>query len=131
MLYVQQSAMVLYDRNSQYWGKYLCFRLSFFLTFFPITCDNVFSFPMLFFRRKKYWSFFSKRNKLRQASKEYFSETSLSCFNLLRIWFASLISLQTTRSFGSQFLTEMCSEWNQLYFKCSRNGMCIIWSVNK
>ena len=31
----------------------------------------------------------------------------------------------------SQFLTEMCSEWNQLYFKCSRNGMCIIWSVNK
>ena len=27
-------SMVLYDRNSQYWGKYLCFRLSFFPRFF-------------------------------------------------------------------------------------------------
>ena len=26
-------SMVLYDRNSQYWGKYLCFRLSFFPRF--------------------------------------------------------------------------------------------------
>ena len=97
LLYVQQSAMVLYDRNSQYWGKYLCFRLSFFLTFFPITCDNVFSFPMLFFGRKKYWSFFKKKQT---DSKEYFSEDCLSCFNLLRTWLASIISSQTTRSLG-------------------------------
>ena len=37
------SSMVLYDRNSQYWGKYLCFRLSFFPRFFlsHVTIGNV------------------------------------------------------------------------------------------
>ena len=98
LLYVQQSAMVLYDRNSQYWGKYLRFRLSFFLTFFPITCDNVFSLAMLLFWRKKNWSFFQKETN---------SDRPLSCFNLLRIWLASIIFSQTT--LGTQFLTEMCS----------------------
>ena len=89
LLYVQQSAMVLYDRNSQYWGKYLCFRLSFFLTFFPITCDNVFSFPMLFFRRKKYWSFFQKET----------TQTGLwgIFFRGLSVW------VSTFSEFGSHF----------------------------
>ena len=125
--------MVLYDRNSQYWGKYLCFRLSFFLTFFPITCDNVFAFSMLFFGRKKYWFFFSKRNKLRQASTlrnifqrplwvvSAFSEFD-SKYNLFARQLAAL---------GFQFLAEICSKWNQLYSKCARNGMCIIWNVHK
>ena len=32
---------------------------------------------------------------------------------------------------GFQFLAEICSKWNQLYSKCARNGMCIIWNVHK
>ena len=133
LLYVQQSAMVLYDRNSQYWGKYLCFRLSFFLTFFPITCDNVFAFSMLFFGRKKYWFFFSKRNKLRQASdlRNIFrglSELFQPSQNLARKY--NLFARQLA-ALGSQFLVEICSRWNQLYLKCARNRMCKIWNVHK
>ena len=78
-----------------------------------------------FLWKKEILVLFSKRNKLRQASKEYFSEASLSCFNLLRIWLASIISLETTRSFWFSVFN-----WNVLKMGSALFEMCSLRNVH-